>query len=1096
MNESRSLAETIFIAARDLPDADERAAYLAKACGEALPLRERVERMLAAEQKADRFFAGNPLELDESPLTLRDAAGKEGSVIGCYKLLQQIGEGGCGIVYMAEQEQPIRRRIALKLIKPGMDTRQVIARFEAERQALAMMDHPNIARVLDAGATDTGRPYFVMELVRGIKITEYCDQNNLPTRERLDLFTKVVQAVQHAHQKGIIHRDLKPSNVLVTLHDGVPVPKVIDFGIAKAMEQKLTDKTLFTQFEQFIGTPAYTSPEQAEMSGLDVDTRSDIYSLGVLLYELLVGRTPFDTDDLIRSGLNEMRRIIREKEPDRPSTRLSTMFAEERTATAQRRAVSSPELIHLLKGDLDWIAMKCLEKDRTRRYETAGALAADIQNYLGNEPVTARPPSTAYRLGKLVRRNKLAFAASAAVAVALLAGIVVSTWQAARARRAEKAAQQEKESAEAVLKFFREKILAAGRPEGTEGGLGREVTLRKAIDAAESQISKVFKDRPLVEASIRTALGESYRYLGEPALAIQQLDRSLAIHRQILGFNHPTTLWAMDRLGGAYSEAGKHEQALPLLEETLKVRKTKLGGEHLATLSTMCNLGLAYFEAGKNDQAVPLLEQALRLERAKKGPEAFDTLSTMNNLALAYNNSGKLDQALPLLEEVVKLRKAKWPGHAGTLASMQNLGYAYLRAEKVDQALSIQEETVKLQRARLGLAHPQTLAGISTLAEIYRKSGKPDRMLQFLEETLELFKAHLGLARRETLVWMNNLAVEYENTGKLDRAVPLFEEALELMKAHLGLEDRETLNTMNNLAGAQAKLGKHDLALPLFEEAWKVGKAKLEPEQAETIRSMRGFALALSAQGRDDEVKELAEREFALVHKDAQANARLLSLRGELRVTLGQFNEAGADFAKAIQMDPTNHELYHFLTACLVRIGDLQAYRRNCEQIMARFAEAEAPLVAGRMAKDCTILPPLAVDLPALDRMAERALAAGETHWNFAWFLLNKGLLQYRQGRYGSAAATMQKVLEISGSKFEQHVEAWMVLAMARHCLQEHDKARSALAQGLEIAETKLPKLDQGKPSRNWIGWVFAHALLREARSLIEQDAHEALSRR
>ncbi len=420
---------------------------------------------------------------------------------------------------MAEQEQPIRRRVALKVIKPGMDTKQVIARFEAERQAVSMMDHPNIARVLDAGATEAGRPYFVMELVRGIRITEYCDQNKLSTRDRLELFTKVVQAVQHAHQKGIIHRDIKPSNVLVTLHDGVPVPKVIDFGIAKALGQKLTDKTLFTQFEQFIGTPAYTSPEQAEMSGLDIDTRSDIYSLGVLLYELLVGNTPFDSKELMHSGLDEMRRMIREQEPARPSTRLSTMHQGEGTTTAQHRRASVPELIHLLKGDLDWIVMKCLEKDRTRRYDTANGLGSDIEHYLGNEPVTARPPSRLYRVGKLVRRNKLAFAASTAVSLALAIGIVVSTWQAARARQAEKAAQAEKESAEAVLNFFREHILAAGRPEELEGGLGRNVTLRKAIDSAESQIGRTFKDRPLVEALIRYTLGTSYRLLGEESLA-------------------------------------------------------------------------------------------------------------------------------------------------------------------------------------------------------------------------------------------------------------------------------------------------------------------------------------------------------------------------------------------------------------------------------------------------------------------------------------------------------------------------------------------------------------------------------------------------
>ncbi len=364
--------EALFEAVLALPP-EKRADYLHQACGSNIQLRQRVEAMLQAHEQAGHFMTQpvppppGPTIHVSVPLTE-----KSGDKIGHYKLLQQIGEGGCGVVYMAEQEEPIRRRVAFKVIKLGMDTKAVIARFEAERQALALMDHPNIAKVLDAGATDTGRPFFVMELVRGIKITDYCDQNNLPTEARLDLFMQVCHAIQHAHQKGIIHRDIKPSNILVALHDGTPVPKVIDFGIAKATGgQLLTDKTLFTAFEQFIGTPAYMSPEQAEMSGLDIDTRSDIYALGVLLYELLTGKTPFDAKELVEAGLEGMRRIIREKEPSRPSTKISTLGAEEQTTIAKRRQVEAPKLIHQVRGDLDWIVMKCLEKDRTRRYEGA-----------------------------------------------------------------------------------------------------------------------------------------------------------------------------------------------------------------------------------------------------------------------------------------------------------------------------------------------------------------------------------------------------------------------------------------------------------------------------------------------------------------------------------------------------------------------------------------------------------------------------------------------------------------------------------------------------------------------------------------------------
>ncbi len=428
----------IFFEALDRGTPAERAAYLDGACGKDLTLRRRVQLLLDHHFLQDSFMKDAAVDRDPRTDTVPPAGEATvaappqegpGTVIGRYKLLEKIGEGGFGLVYVAEQREPVKRRVALKIIKLGMDTREVVARFEAERQALALMDHPNIAKVLDAGATDTGRPYFVMELVKGIPLTKYCDQEKLGTRERLDLFIKVCHAIQHAHQKGIIHRDIKPSNILVTLHDGVPVPKVIDFGIARATQAELTEKTVYTQFHQFIGTPAYMSPEQAEMSGLDIDTRSDIYSLGVLLYELLTGGTPFDTKELLQSGLDEMRKIIRERPPVRPSTRL----------TQQLRLAADPKIANRksqIANDLDWIVMKCLEKDRARRYETANGVAQDIERHLKHEPVIARPPSLGYRLQKSFRRNKLVFTAAGAVGMALLVGVVISSWQALRATKA------------------------------------------------------------------------------------------------------------------------------------------------------------------------------------------------------------------------------------------------------------------------------------------------------------------------------------------------------------------------------------------------------------------------------------------------------------------------------------------------------------------------------------------------------------------------------------------------------------------------------------------------------------------------------------
>jgi eukaryotic-like serine/threonine-protein kinase len=465
----------------------ERAAFLHAVCGGDAALRQRLDALLAAHEQPDPALAAVTVEARPTiKLDLAEAPDEAvGQTLGRYKLLERVGEGGCGVVYVAEQTEPVRRRVALKVIKLGMDTKQVVARFEAERQALAMMDHPNIAKVLDAGMTEgsagwqpavsptgsrpgvasssapappdppqagspaiqqtdslryaAGRPYFVMELVRGIPITQYCDQEKVSTRERLDLFIKVCHAIQHAHQKGIIHRDIKPSNILVTLHDGVPVPKVIDFGIAKATEGRLTDSTVYTQLHQFIGTPAYMSPEQAEMSGLDIDTRSDIYSLGVLLYELLTGSTPFDPKELLSGGIDAMRKTIREKEPVRPSTRLSQTLATTPANSAKHSALRASHAA--IESDLDWIVMKCLEKDRSRRYDTANGLAADLKRHLNNEPVVARPPSAAYRLQKTWRRHRVLMTAGFLVAFSLSFGIGFSLNQARRARSAEQSKQ-------------------------------------------------------------------------------------------------------------------------------------------------------------------------------------------------------------------------------------------------------------------------------------------------------------------------------------------------------------------------------------------------------------------------------------------------------------------------------------------------------------------------------------------------------------------------------------------------------------------------------------------------------------------------------
>jgi serine/threonine protein kinase len=566
---SPSIEEILEIAVK-LPSPQERAAYLRGACAGDDTVREQVESLLDAHDGASGFMPTDP---GEREITLPDRPLSEGpgTVIGRYKLLQLIAEGGMGTVFMAEQTEPVRRKVALKIIKLGMDTKNVIARFEAERQALALMDHPNIAKVLDAGSTESGRPFFVMELVKGVPISSYCDKNNLTAKERLDLFIPVCQAIQHAHHKGIIHRDIKPSNILVTLNDGVPHPMVIDFGIAKATNQRLTEKTLFTNYAQMIGTPAYMSPEQAEMSKLGVDTRSDIYSLGVVLYELLTGTTPFPEKELLSKGYGEMQRIIVEEDPQRPSLRMSTLQGKQQTVIAKNRSSEAMALSKQLKGDLDWIIMKALEKDRSRRYDSANGLAEDVRNHLNNQPVTAAGPSVIYRLRKLYQREQPMANAAIAVAACLVIGAATVTFQfvqADRARDAEHMARQAAERAQeaavmagtvqqdqqmeadrknqianTVNRFLVEEVLSLS--DGTVQVNG-QLTLGEAIENAIERIDETLPEPTLEKASVLVALAQLRRGDSETT---ELLESAHEIREELLGAEHAETLDLLSLMG-------------------------------------------------------------------------------------------------------------------------------------------------------------------------------------------------------------------------------------------------------------------------------------------------------------------------------------------------------------------------------------------------------------------------------------------------------------------------------------------------------------------------------------------------------------------
>jgi len=687
--------ESLFAHALELPRS-ERARYLAEACAGDDALRDRIEALLRAHDAAGTLLEHAPGEDLRHAADEAAAAEQPGTMIGRYKLLQKIGEGGCGTVFMAEQEEPVRRKVALKVIKLGMDTKEVIARFEAERQALALMDHPNIARVLDAGATAAGRPFFVMELVHGTPITRYCDEHSLSTAARLELFSQVCHAVQHAHQKGIIHRDLKPSNVLVTVHDAQPLPKVIDFGIAKATQGRLTDHTLFTAFEQFLGTPAYMSPEQAELSSLDVDTRSDVYSLGVLLYELLTGRVPFDTKALVEAGLDEVRRVIRETEPPRPSARLATLTHAESATIAKLRGTAPAHLSLLLRGDLDWIVMRCLEKDRGRRYETANGLAADLQRHLRHEPVSARPPSTAYLLQKLMRRHRATVTAGIAVLVVLLVGIAASTWQAVRATRAELLADSRLRSELAARQEAESQRQLAVDRLHAEQAARRETEQQKAV--AEQERNRAQGAEQLAAQRLQDELAARRDAEQQQAAAEQQ--RALAQQQQARAEQERNRAREAENL--ARTEAARSAEAARLMADMLKG-----AGPHIALVS---NPKLLHAILDRTAQR--LLEPADDAGRT----ELRDALSAV------YYDLGDYSTSIAI--------GGKWadPSHPTLASALHQLGVALMHRGLLADAEHVLREALTVDRlvSLAGTGRSDAVNLRRDLNEVLRKAGRPE----------------------------------------------------------------------------------------------------------------------------------------------------------------------------------------------------------------------------------------------------------------------------------------------------------------------------------------------------------------------------------
>jgi eukaryotic-like serine/threonine-protein kinase len=753
----------IFAAALDVPD-EEQEAFVRQMCADDEVLLRKVQALLKAHRSTDDFL-DRPLTRGRLEQSVGAIIGeKVGDRIGRYKLVQQIGEGGWGVVFMAEQEEPVRRKVAFKIVKPGMDTKSIIARFEAERQALALMDHPNIAHIFDAGATESGRPYFVMELVQGAKITDYCDEHSLTTEARLELFMKVCDAVQHAHQKGIIHRDLKPSNVMVTTgRDGKPIPKVIDFGVAKATGgQQLTTKTIVTAHAMFIGTPDYMSPEQAALSSAELDTRTDIYSLGAMLYELLTGATPFDTRELLKAGIDEVRRAIRNKEPTRPSTRLTTMTAANLANVSKLHGTDPPKLIREMRGELDCIVLKALEKDRALRFQTADSLAADINRYLKNETVSARPPSSFYQFRKLLSRHRVGFTLFGIVLVTLLGGLSSTTWSLAKEKRARHDADLARHEADEqrkkaqigeqnalteaarskAVKEVLEKMFTGVNPAVAQG---RDTALlRDILDKTVEGMGQVLTNQPGVEADLKMTIGGVYVSLELYDKAEVLLQSALAFYRKSPGAEE-NVADVLSALSEEHYMQGKFDEAEKESREALAFDPSLQKKESMRRVLVETRLGWVVMDSGRPAQAEPIFRQALAMGQRLAGDDSEDVTDSRSGLAMALNNLGRLPEAESLLRRSLEVdQKIHGREHPDVANDMYRLAFVVARQHRLEEAEAIARQCVSIRRKVLGPSQPLFDQALLALAQLLGVEGKGKESAEVYCELLEVRRKRLG----------------------------------------------------------------------------------------------------------------------------------------------------------------------------------------------------------------------------------------------------------------------------------------------------------------------------------------------------------------
>lgn len=890
--------------------------------------------------------------------------------IGPYKLLEKIGEGGFGIVYLAEQSHPVRRRVALKVIKPGMDSRQVITRFAQELQALAVMDHPNIARVLDAGTTDRGLPYFVMEHIKGEPITAYCDRQNLTIRDRLAVFINVCEAVQHAHMKGVIHRDIKPSNVLVAAGDKGPVVKVIDFGVAKALAHTVAQATVYTEQGQLIGTPEYMSPEQAEMGATDIDTRTDVYSLGVLLYELLTGGTPFDSRTLRSAGLAEIQRIIREVEPPKPSTRLSSLGTAS-PEILRHRQTSAEMLSRELSSELDWIPLKAMRKDRTERYRTPSDLADDVRNYLEGRPLEAGPESAAYRLRKYARRHRAPIAAAGAMLLLLVGGIAGTTTFALRssanerravdeARRADQEATQalaardeqararedaerqrrraesERDRAETVTQFVTRALTSSDPNKGGAQGL----LVTDAMDQAVRLLDDgELKDQPEAEASLRMTISSILNGNGKSAEALRIAESGLAIYERVHRGDHPDVATGLSNVAASLYRLDRVEEALRKHEASLEINERLFKGDHPGTASALNSIAACLAALGRAAEALPKYESALEMRRRLFKGDHPDVAMSLNNVGYCLISLGRSDKAMSRFEEALEMHRRLYQGdHPSIATSLNNVAGCLKSVGRTPEALEKHEAAQEMWQRMFKGDHPDVALGLNNVASNLNSLGRSAEALEKYEAALEMRRRLFKDDHSDIAMSLNNVGSVLQSRGKTEEALAQYEAALEMFQRLFKGDHPDVATSLNNVAFCLNALGQSDKALPKFETALAMRMRLFEGDHPDVARSLSNVAACLEARGRSadalpkyEAALEMTQRIYPGDHCDVALAINNLAYCID---NLGRLDDALPRYRAALEMEQRIHTGDH---------SDVAASLNNvavCLRSMERLDEA------------------------------------------------------------------------------------------------------------------------------------------------------------